>query len=84
MSWAVLLLSLTSLCTYSNKHKGDGVPDRFSGSTDSLNNFIYLTIKRALEEDDVDYYCSIWDPPSSMMHSGVLLWGTKTKAQFFS
>ncbi|OCU01868.1 hypothetical protein XELAEV_18007647mg [Xenopus laevis] len=110
MSWAVLLLSLTSLCTYSaaqvsltqpvsesvklgetqqkagnhpryllyylydfSKHQGDGVPDRFSGSKDSPNNVGYLTIKGALLEDDSDYYCSVYHPPSSSLHSGVLL-----------
>ncbi|OCU01869.1 hypothetical protein XELAEV_18007648mg [Xenopus laevis] len=130
MSWAVLLLSLTSLCTYSaaqvfliqpvsesvklgetvrisctlrgysisdrylhwyqqkagnrprylmwfdsdsSKHQGDGVPDRFSGSKDSPNNVAHLTIKGALLEDDANYYCAIYYPPSSSLHSGVLL-----------
>uniref|UniRef100_A0A803JFY3 Ig-like domain-containing protein n=1 Tax=Xenopus tropicalis TaxID=8364 RepID=A0A803JFY3_XENTR len=57
----------------SGKHQGAGVPDRFSGSKDSPNNVGYLTIRGALLEDDADYYCAIYHPPSSSLHSGVLL-----------
>ncbi|XP_078083761.1 immunoglobulin lambda-1 light chain-like [Mustelus asterias] len=40
--------------------KGTGVPDRFSGRTQSSTNSAYLTITDVQSEDDAVYYCGWW------------------------
>ncbi|XP_059837301.1 immunoglobulin lambda-1 light chain-like [Hypanus sabinus] len=44
---------------YESSTRGSGIPDRFTGSTDSSNNKMHLTITNAQREDAADYYCGV-------------------------
>ncbi|KAJ6656562.1 hypothetical protein lerEdw1_003688 [Lerista edwardsae] len=49
--------------------RGDGVPDRFTGSSSGTNG--YLTIANAQPDDEADYYCADWENTGgSKSHSG--------------
>ncbi|XP_056387603.1 pre-B lymphocyte protein 3 [Hyla sarda] len=53
----------------SRKHQGTGVPDRFSGSKDSSQNTGYLTIKQCTLDDEAYYYCAMWHPSITWLHT---------------
>ncbi|KAJ1093735.1 hypothetical protein NDU88_006827 [Pleurodeles waltl] len=48
-------------CRTSGVTRGEGVPDRFSGSKDEAANEGYLKIEGALPEDDAVYSCHVWE-----------------------
>ncbi|KAL8180356.1 UNVERIFIED_CONTAM: hypothetical protein K2H54_021562 [Gekko kuhli] len=43
---------------YDTTSRGEGIPDRFTGSKDSSANAAYLTITEIQEEDEAVYYCA--------------------------
>ena len=53
---------------YEFNNRPSGIPDRFSGSTDSSSNSASLTITDLKIEDEADYYCQSYDS-SSYKHS---------------
>ena len=46
---------------YEDNNRPSGIPDRFSGSTDSSSNSASLTITDLQIEDEADYYCQTSD-----------------------
>ncbi|EGW07264.1 Ig lambda chain V-VI region SUT [Cricetulus griseus] len=46
---------------YEHNKRPSGVPDRFSGSTDSSSNSASLTITDLQTEDESDYFCFSYD-----------------------
>ncbi|XP_043385604.1 immunoglobulin lambda variable 5-39 isoform X8 [Chelonia mydas] len=57
----------------SSKDQGSGVPARFSGSKDTASNAGYLSISRALAEDEADYYCAVWASSAYVFGGGTQL-----------
>ncbi|CAM5106925.1 unnamed protein product [Natator depressus] len=57
--------------------RGDGIPDRFTGSCSG--NVGYLTITNIQAEDEADYYCAMWYGSGGVSHHDKVIWGTETK-----
>uniref|UniRef100_A0A8C4WLK9 Ig-like domain-containing protein n=1 Tax=Gopherus evgoodei TaxID=1825980 RepID=A0A8C4WLK9_9SAUR len=59
--------------------RGTGIPARFTVSPDTSNNLWNLVISgvQAEDEDDADYYCSVW--AVCIQHSTTLRWRSDTK-----
>ncbi|KAK7806210.1 hypothetical protein U0070_008873 [Myodes glareolus] len=49
----------------SDKYLGPGVTNRVSGSKDTSKNAADLHISQLQEEDEADYYCTIWESNAS-------------------
>uniref|UniRef100_A0ACB8FZL2 Uncharacterized protein n=1 Tax=Sphaerodactylus townsendi TaxID=933632 RepID=A0ACB8FZL2_9SAUR len=52
---------------YGTSSRGEGIPDRFTGSSSGRNR--YLTIQNSKAEDEADYYCAAWDDTGKQSHS---------------
>ncbi|XP_072911507.1 immunoglobulin lambda-1 light chain-like [Hemitrygon akajei] len=44
---------------YESTTRGSGIPDRFTGSTESSSNQMHLTITNLQWQDAADYYCGV-------------------------
>lgn len=62
----------------SNNNLGPGVTNRVSGSKDTSKNAAELHISQLQEDDEADYYCTIWE--SNVSHSDTGRWGSRYKS----
>uniref|UniRef100_A0ACB8FYT4 Uncharacterized protein n=1 Tax=Sphaerodactylus townsendi TaxID=933632 RepID=A0ACB8FYT4_9SAUR len=55
---------------YGASTRGEGIPNRFTGS--KSGDVHYLVIANVQAEDEADYYCCSWDGSGSQFHSSEL------------
>ncbi|XP_061459226.1 uncharacterized protein LOC133373463 [Rhineura floridana] len=56
---------------YDNSNRGEGIPDRFTGS--AYGDTGYLTISNIQDEDEAVYHCSAWEGTGgAKFHSGTI------------